>query len=130
MPITTRKYKDIDLDFEMHPVTGDISKKIGDAAIITSMKNLLQTGKYERLFQPDLHSRLREHLFEPIDGITSSAIETEIRTTIGRHEPRVDLFELIVTPDHDAQGYSVSMSFFIVNRADPITITLFLERIR
>ena len=87
MPITTRKYKDIDLDFEMHPVTGDISKKIGDAAIITSMKNLLQTGKYERLFQPDLHSRLREHLFEPIDGITSSAIETEIRTTIGRGLP-------------------------------------------
>lgn len=130
MAIATRIYKDIDLDFQAHPVTGDITKKIGDAAIITAMKNLLTTGRYERLFQPDIHSRLKDHLFEPIDSITSSAIEAEIRSTIGKYEPRVDLFEVIVVPDYNMQGYNVTMSFFIINRTDPITVTLFLERIR
>ena len=128
--ISTRIYKDIDLDFQVHPVTGDIAKKVGNDAIITSMKNLLQTGKYERLFQPEIHSRLKEHLFEPVDNITSSAIEAEIRSTITKHEPRVDLFEVIVIPDYDGQGYNVTMSFFIINRAEPVTITLFLERVR
>ena len=125
-----RVFKDIDLDFQVHPVTGDVGKKIGDAAIIASIKNLLQTSKYERLFQPRIHSRLKAHLFEPLDNITSAAIEAEIRTTIGLHEPRVDLTQVTATPDYDAQGYNVSLSFFISNRAAPVSITLFLERIR
>jgi phage baseplate assembly protein W len=129
-PRATRTYKDLDFDFTAHPVTGDVARKTGDAAIIQSLKGLLQTGAYERLWQPRIHSKLREHLFEPIDNITSSAIEAEIRTTVGKFEPRVDLIEVNVTPEYDSNGYSVTMSFFIVNRTDPITITFFLERIR
>jgi len=127
---STRQYKDLDFSFAAHPVTGDVARKVGDKAIIQSIAGLLQTGRFERLWQPNLHSRLREHLFEPVDNITSSAIAAEIRNTIGRHEPRVDLYEVNVTPDYDNNGYSVTLSFFIVNRADPIQITLFLERIR
>jgi phage baseplate assembly protein W len=125
-----REYKDIDLDFQAHPITGDISKKVGKDAIIQSMFSLLQTGKYERLMQPDIYSGLRTHLFEPLDSITSSAIHNEIEAVINKYEPRVNLVEVNVTPDFDNNGYSVSITFFIVNRADPITIDFFLERIR
>ena len=126
----TRTYKDLDFNFAVHPVTGDVTRKTGDKAIIQSIAGLLQTGRYERLWQPNLYSKLREHLFEPVDNITGSAITAEIRNTIGRHEPRVDLTQVNVTPDYDNNGYNVSLTFFIVNRADPIQITLFLERIR
>jgi len=130
MSQSTRQYKDIDLNFTAHPITGDVVRKVGDDAIIQSMKNLLSTSKYERMFQPRLYSNLRQHLFEPIDNITSSAIENEIRSTIDNFEPRVELYEVNATPDYDNNGYSVTMSFFIQNRADPITIEFFLERIR
>ena len=130
MSRSTRTYKDLDITFAAHPVTGDVAKKTGESAIYQSIANLLQTGRYERLWQPRLHSRLREHLFEPIDNITASAISSEIKTTIGKHEPRVDLRSVNVIPDFDANGYNVSLSFFIVNRADPLELTLFLERIR
>lgn len=125
-----RIYKDINLDFVAHPVTGDVTKKTGDAAIIQSINNLLQTSRYERLFNPSLYSNLRMHLFEPIDNITSSAIAKEIRTTIGKYEPRVELVEVTATPDPDNNGYSVRLSFFIINQTSPITIDIFLERIR
>jgi phage baseplate assembly protein W len=128
--MATRTYKDLDFDFTAHPVTGDVARKTGDAAIIQSLKGLLSTGAYERLWQPRIHSRLQEHLFEPIDTITGSAIEAEIRTTISQFEPRVDLIEVNASPDYDSNGYNVTMSFFIVNRTNPITITFFLERIR
>ena len=128
--MTTRVYKDLDIEFSAHPVTGDVVRKTGESAIYQSISNLLQTGKYERLWQPRLHSKLREHLFEPIDSVTASAISAEIKTTIGKHEPRVDVTQIIVTPDYDANGYNVSLTFFIVNRADPLELTLFLERIR
>ena len=130
MSRTTRTYKDFDIEFTAHPVTGDIVKKTGDAAVIQSVSNLLQTGRYERLWQPRLHSKLREHLFEPIDSITASAISAEIKTTLGKHEPRVDLQQVLVVPDYDGNGYNVSLTFFIVNRADPLELNLFLERIR
>jgi len=130
MSRNTRTYTDFDIEFTAHPVTGDIVKKTGDAAVIQSISNLLQTGRYERLMQPRLHSKLREHLFEPIDGITASAISAEIKTTIGKHEPRVDLQQVLVVPDYDGNGYNVSLTFFIVNRSEPIELNLFLERIR
>ena len=128
--MATRTFKDVDITFAAHPVTGDVVRKTGENAIYQSIANLLQTGRYERLWQPNLHSKLREKLFEPIDGITASAISAEIKTTIGRHAPRVDLTSVLVTPDYDGNGYNVTLSFFIVNRADPLELTLFLERIR
>jgi phage baseplate assembly protein W len=125
-----RTFKDIDLNFTAHPITGDVAKKTGDDAIIQSMMCLLSTGKYERLLQPGIYSDLKQQLFEPLDSITSSAIKTAITAVINRYEPRVDLTEVNVTPDYDNNGYSVSLSFFILNSTDPITVEFFLERIR
>jgi phage baseplate assembly protein W len=127
---STRQYKDIDLNFTAHPVTGDVAKKVGDAAIIQSLKSLLLTGKYERLFQPDLYSDLRQQLFEPLDNITASAISNAIKAVINRYEPRVSLTEVNVSPDFDNNGYTCTMSFFIQNQTTPLTVELFLERIR
>ena len=127
---STRIYKDLDIAFTAHPVTGDVVKKTGEKAVSQSIANLLQTGRYERLWQPDLHSKLREHLFEPLDSITASAISEEIKHSIGKHEPRVDLTSVNVIPDWDANGYTVNLQFFIRNRAEPVELNLFLERIR
>ena len=126
----TRTYKDIDLNFTAHPITGDVSKKVGDDAIIQSMMCLLSTGKYERLLQPDIYSDLKQQLFEPLDNITASAIRTAIVSVINKYEPRVDLTEVNVSPDYDNNGYSVALTFFILNSTNPITVEFFLERIR
>lgn len=130
MATNTRLYKDIDLNFQAHPVTGDVAKKVGDAAIIQSVKNLLSFSKYEKLFQPQIYSGLRAMLFEPVDNITSSAIRTSIRSVIEKFEPRVDLTEVIVVANYEGNGYDVTLTFFILNSANPITISFFLERIR
>ncbi len=125
-----RQFRDIDMNFTAHPVTRDVSKKIGDAAIIQSLKNLLSTGRYERLFQPDIYSDLKQQLFQPLDNITASAIGNEVENVIRKFEPRVDLTQVNVTPDYDNNGFSCSITFFIVNQTNPITVELFLERIR
>jgi len=130
MAVAKRQFRDIDMDFTAHPVTGDVAKKVGDAAIIQSLMNLLSTGKYERLMQPDIYSNLKQHLFQPLDNITASAIGNEVKSVINKYEPRVSLTEVNVTPDYDGNGYSCSISFFIVNQTNPITVELFLERIR
>jgi phage baseplate assembly protein W len=130
MTVQQRQFRDIDLNFTAHPVTGDVAKKTGDAAIIQSLKNLLSTGAYERLMQPDIYSNLKQQLFQPLDNITASAIQNEVESVINKFEPRVDLTEVNVTPDYDNNGFACSLTFFIRNQTNPITVELFLERIR
>lgn len=126
----TRTYTDIDLDFLPNPITKDVLKKTDEEAVAASIANLLQTSNYERLFNPKLGCNLKRYLFEPIDDITTSNIREEIERTIKNFEPRVDLLDVLVEPFPDDNYYSVSIKFFTKNDPNPITITLFLERVR
>ena len=126
----TRSYSDLDLNFQAHPVTGDVLKKKDIAAIATSMMNLFQTSNYERLFQPDIGCALKQMLFEPLDSFSSNRIQDMIIETIGNFEPRVKLEGVEVQPNFDRNGYVVFVTFFYANNPLPITINLFLERVR
>lgn len=130
MSFSTRKYTDLDLSFTAHPITGDIPKLKDLDAIIGSLRNLFATGHYSRLFNPQIGSNMRRLLFEPIDELTSVSIKDDIKYTVTNYEPRVRLEQVEVTPDHENNRYDVSLSFFLVNDPEPITISFFLERVR
>ena len=125
-----RDYKDLDLNFTIHPIKKDINKQTGEMAVINSIKNLILTNHYERPFNPDIGSNVRKLLFENLDIITATALEREISQTIQNYEPRVKLTKVYVNADYDNNGFKIRMEFFIVNRTDPVTINFFLERIR
>lgn len=126
----TRTFSDLDLNFQPHPVTGDVVKVKNENAIVTSVKNLLLTNFYERPFNPQIGSNINNLLFEMLDGLTAGAIAEDIKTVIRNFEPRVQVDSVNVTPDYDNNGFNVTMEFFIVNNPEPITINFFLERTR
>jgi phage baseplate assembly protein W len=125
-----RDYKDLDLNFNIHPVKKDLVKSTGERAVINSIKNLVSTNHYEKPFNPSFGSNLRRLLFENADKFTSSLIEREITEVITNFEPRARVRSVIVSPTTDLNGFNVELEFFIVNQTDPLTITFFLERIR
>ena len=125
-----RDFKDLDLNFNIHPVRKDISKSIGPMAVVNSIKNLILTNHYERPFQPDIGSNVRRLLFENLDNITASTIKDEIERTIVNYEPRATVKTINVTADYDKNGFKVYLEFFIVNQTAPIIINFLLERIR
>jgi phage baseplate assembly protein W len=127
---TERTYRDLDLNFTKHPVKKDVSKHINEFAVINSVKNLVSTNYFERPFRPQIGSGLRDLLFENVDPIISSQLERAIEETIINYEPRVEIVNILVTAYPDENRYNVSMTFFIVNNPNPITIDFFLERIR
>ena len=126
----TREFRDLDLNFNIHPVRKDINKHVGDKAIINSIRNLLSTNNYERLFNPIFGGNIRRLLFENLDMVTAIRVEKEIYTTIQNYEPRVSLQRVTVIPDYDNNAFSVRVEFNIVNRPEPVTITFQLERLR
>ena len=125
-----RDFKDLDLNFNIHPVRKDISKSIGPMAVVNSIKNLILTNHYERPFQPDIGSNVRRLLFENLDNITATTIKDEIERTIVNYEPRATVKTINVTADYDNNGFKVYLEFFIVNQTTPIIINFLLERIR
>jgi phage baseplate assembly protein W len=127
---TARSFKDLDLNFTIHPIKKDINTHKNEYAIINAVKNLILTNHYERPFQPQIGSNIRRLLFENVDSVTGSQIEREITETIDNFEPRARTSKVDVVADPDNNGFKVVLEFFIINNPNPITINFFLERIR
>ena len=125
-----RDFKDLDLNFTIHPVRKDINRVIGPMAVVNSIKNLILTNYYERPFQPDVGSNVRRLLFENLDNITAITLKNEIERTILNYEPRAQVKDINVKADFDNNGFKVYLEFFIVNQTQPIIINFLLERIR
>jgi phage baseplate assembly protein W len=71
MATINRIYSDIDFTFTKKPVTADIALSYDAQAVTRSIRNLLNTQNYDRLFNPDLGSQITGLLFENISPITS-----------------------------------------------------------
>lgn len=127
---TERTFRDLDLNFTIHPVKKDINTHTNEYAIINSVKNLVLTNFYERPFRPEIGSNIRKLLFENIDPIIASQLERSLAETITNFEPRVRISKVTAIPSPDENGYKTRLEFYIINSTNPITINFFLERIR
>ena len=123
-------YSDIDFTFTKKPVTNDVALSYDAQAVIRSIRNLLLTNHYERLWNPDLGSNLNALLFELVTPLTAESLKREIKLIIQNHEPRALIEEVIVTPLPDKNAYNLYLSFFLENATIPTTVTLLLERNR
>lgn len=127
---TKHVYSDIDLRFNPNPVTGDISFSYDDQAVIRSVRNLLSTKPFERVWQPTLGSGIDSLLFEPITPLTGNLIRDEVIRTINNFEPRAKIASISVTAYPDQNGYEVSLIFYVGNNTTPTAINIILQRAR
>jgi phage baseplate assembly protein W len=123
-------YVDLDLDFSVHPVTGDIAKKVGVEAIARSVRNLIFYNFYDKPFQPQLGSNAQKLLFDNITLMTANMLRDAIIQVIENFEPRAEVIDVFVQSQPDENGYSAKIAFKPINRTEPYTISIFLERIR
>ena len=126
----TRRWYDLDLDFTAHPVTKDIVLKKDVEAVKRSVRNLVLTNPHERPFHPEIGSGITGILFENVSPTTAVVLQSEIRQVITNFEPRVRLIDISVLGDIDKNGYYVTIKFQVINIPNPVTIELFLERLR
>ncbi len=123
-------FRDIDLSFRVHPNTNKLVVSEGDVAVKRALQYLLFTIKGERLFQPELGSNIRRLLFENISPATAMDIESAVSEAIANYEPRVEMIKILVSPDTAQNGYTIQLTYRILNQSIPQTVTLFLERLR
>ena len=127
---STKIYKDLNLDFSQNIATKDIQKLLDVESVKRSVRNLINLNHYEKPFHPEIGSNLRGLLFENITPQISHYIEKQIELLIRNYEPRCRLVEVVNKPDLRKNGYSVSISFYVINTPNPVQVETFLERLR
>ena len=127
---TEKVYKDLNLDFQQNSATKDIQKIENVESVKRSVRNLINLNYYEKPFHPEIGSNLRGLLFENITAQISHYMGKQIELLIKNYEPRCKMVEVVNRPDVERNGYSVSVSFYVINTPNPIQVETFLERLR
>jgi phage baseplate assembly protein W len=116
MPLerVSKGFKDLSMSFQVNPLNYDLIALKNESAIARSVRNLVLTYPGERFFNENLGSKVSRSLFENVDEISASIIKDEIENTIRNYEPRVNLIEVIVSPNYDNNEFNVTINYRIV----------------
>ena len=124
------QFRDLNISFNRHPVTGKVSTLKDEDAVKRALKTLILTNHYERPYKHLVGGNLAGKLFENMDDLTEFQVQKDIEQAISNYEPRVELFDVFVTADDERNGLNVKIVFRLVNQTDPIETNIFLERVR
>ena len=130
---TFQTFKDISVAFGAHPNTKDLVVTKNETAIKTALQNLIMTKRGERPFNSGLGSRVTELLFDLLDYATAASLKDEIILLVQNYEPRVNLTDVIVTPDEGNNAFEVYIEFEIIGReseSGPLSTEFLLQRTR
>ena len=112
-------FKDISMSFQSNPLNADLIGLKNENAIARSVRNIVFTLPGEKFFDEEFGSRVSGSLFENVDDITANVIIEEIRNSIERYEPRVDLVNVEVFPDFDSNAFDVLIVYNIIGADVP-----------
>lgn len=123
-------FRDLPVNFDVHPLKGDLILTTNEQAVKRSIINLLLTNPYERFFTPNLGSGIKGSLFENLNKDSEFFLKEKVTEVIKNYEKRARLYSVNVKALPDSNTYIVSIVFFIANSTQPITLSVVLRRVR
>lgn len=135
MAVKEQKFSDLDLSFQPHPVTGDLTPLRGDRAVARSVRQIIMTNVHEKLFNPEFGGNILSYLFENFTPQTDRIVKTKIEEALRDYEPRIEvvLIKFIQPSDIDLQlsnTITISIQFRIVGRSEVTQLDFSLKRVR
>ncbi len=100
--------------------TGSIALVRGEREIIESIQLILATAPGERPMRPEFGCAIHDLVFAPADAATAGRIAYEVRLSLERWEPRIDLSDVIVGFDAvDAGTLLIDVRYSLRGSNDP-----------
>ena len=127
---STVRFSDIDLNFEMNPLTKDVNILKNEDAVKRSVRNIVLTNFGEKKFQPFFGGNVLAQLFENFSPFTSIQLKKAIERSLFENEPRIDRLVVEVNANNDKNSVDVVVRFTLKNSQEPVLVTFTLERIR
>ena len=130
MPTYKKSYKDLSFDFTANPQTGDVATVKDAVSVKRGIKNILLTAPFERLFQPEIGSGIKNILFEPMTPLTEQRLSDACRDAIDAWEKRASVIDITVISEEEYNRYRVAIKFSINNSLITEQVDVFLNRER
>ena len=100
--------------------TGGVALVRRTREIEESIRMILGTAYGERPMRPEFGCGIHDYVFAPVDATTSGQIAYEVRASLERWEPRIELIDVQVTPDRKDSGtLYVDITYSILDSNDP-----------
>ena len=100
--------------------TGGIALVAHVREVEESIRLILGTAPGERPMRPEFGCRIHDHVFGTPDAGTAGQIEYEVRASLARWEPRIDVHDVTVTSDPtDAAILYIDIRYAIRASNDP-----------
>lgn len=123
-------YADFTDNMDIHPDLGDLFRLTNVNAVKRSIRNIVLTNKYERPFNPDFGCNIRAMLFENITPDTQNIIVDVVTNAITKFEPRVSNLSVVCQASPDQNALTVTISFSVLNIAEPQSLSIAIQRVR
>lgn len=120
---------DIDVGFNIHPVTKDLMIKRSKAAIKQSLRNIVLSSYHNRGFNVEFGCGVYDSLFENQSMIAAKTIQTDIINSVKNFEPDV---QLVADPDvwFDGEAAMVNIVYVVFNNDEQQKLTIELGVVR
>ena len=100
--------------------TGSIALVHEQREIEESIRLILGTAYGERPMRPEFGCGIHDHIFGTADAGTAGRIEYEVRASLARWEPRIEVHDVGVTFDEtDSSILYIDIRYAIANTNDP-----------
>jgi phage baseplate assembly protein W len=100
--------------------TGNVALVAGEREIEQSIALILCTAPGERPMRPEFGCRIHDYVFAPADATTAGLVAYEVRQSLLRWEPRIEVTDVVVTPDpYDSGILLVDVRYSIRSTNDP-----------
>ncbi len=80
---------------------GGIAMTSGADEIDSSIRMIISTAPGERVMRPEFGCAIWDLLFAPTDAGTIGLMTQSVREALGRWEPRIEVEDVVATPDLD-----------------------------
>lgn len=100
--------------------TGNLALAAGERKIGESIRLILGTAPGERPMRPEFGCPIQEFVFSPADESTAGLIAHEVRASLARWEPRIEVEDVDVRPaPHDRTILYIDIRYRVKQTNDP-----------
>ena len=123
-------YSDFSDNFIKHPITNELIVLKNEDSVRQAFKNLILTNIDERPFNPFFGSNVNRSLFDPFGPFLVEDITRYINLAAKQFESRIQVLNVTITDQSDKNAIGINVVFSIINNPEPISLSLFVKRVR
>ena len=114
MSVENKQYFGLKFPFTANNFDGvfvDLNSTIEDK-IISEIAHVVLTPKRSRIRKPDFGTNLVKYLFENNDELSWESVENEIKESVKRYVPNVEISDVsVIRPNEDPHALYLAMTF-------------------